>query len=126
MWQADSFRPAIVSAARKGEAFSIETGRPASWRRSEPESGEPGPSWYEFARSYAAAKWPYVAPDQRHGIAEALIDATEVLTCPTMGSQRSTCCAGHYVSGRLALWPLVPSNLWLILRLRLIGRSGTR
>lgn len=77
--QADSFRSELVSAARKGESFSVETGRPASWERDEPEPEAPGPSWYEFARSYAAAKWPYVAPNHRRGIAEALIDATEVL-----------------------------------------------
>jgi integrase len=80
--QADSFRSELMSAARKGEAFSTETGRPASWERDEPEAEVSGPSWYEFARSYAAAKWPYVAPNHRRGMAEALIDATEVLTCP--------------------------------------------
>ncbi len=79
--QADSFRSELLTAARKGEAFLIETGRPVAWERKEAEP-ERGPSWYDFARSYAAAKWPYASPNHRRSIAEALIDATEVLTCP--------------------------------------------
>src|SRR5690349_14446353 len=31
--QADSFRAELLAAARRGEAFAIETGLPASWRR---------------------------------------------------------------------------------------------
>jgi integrase len=75
--QADSFRSELLAATRKGEAFSAETGRPTSWLRQ--ASGETGLSWYEFARIYAAAKWPYAAPNHRRGIAEAMTDVTEVL-----------------------------------------------
>ena len=31
--QADSFRSELLTAARRGEAFSTETGRPVSWQR---------------------------------------------------------------------------------------------
>ena len=31
--QADSFRSALLTAARKGEAFSLATGRPTAWER---------------------------------------------------------------------------------------------
>ena len=31
--QADSFRSALLTAARKGEAFSMATGRPTAWER---------------------------------------------------------------------------------------------
>jgi hypothetical protein len=48
--QADSFRSELLAAARRGEAFSAETGRPTSWLR--PASDEPGLSWHEFARIY--------------------------------------------------------------------------
>jgi integrase len=72
--QADSHRSALLSATRAGEAFALKTGRPISWGRD-----EPGMSWYDFACAYAAAKWPYAAPNHRRGIAEALTDITEVL-----------------------------------------------
>src|ERR1022692_3280363 len=81
--QADSFRSEFLTAARKGEAFSTKTGRPVSWQHGEPEQpDEPGLSWYEFVCSYTAVKSPYASPNPRRGIAEALTDVTEVLTCP--------------------------------------------
>jgi len=70
----------LLACARKGEAFFIASGRPVSWERDEPDDS--GLSWYEFVCSYAAAKWPYAAPNHRRGIAEALTDVTEVLLCP--------------------------------------------
>jgi integrase len=77
--QADSFRSELLTATRKGQAFSAETGRPSSWLRH--ASADMGLSWYEFARIYAAAKWPYAAPNHRRGIAEAMADVTEALIC---------------------------------------------
>ena len=74
---ADSFRSQLVTAARNGEAFSTETGRPVSWKRE--ESTIPSLSWYAFTLSYVTAKWPYASPNHRRGIAEALTDATEVM-----------------------------------------------
>jgi hypothetical protein len=50
--QADSFRSELVTAARKGEAFSAITGRPVSWQRTASEM-----TWYEFACAYADMKW---------------------------------------------------------------------
>ena len=75
--QADSFRSALLTAARKGEAFSITTGRPLSWKRDETE--QPSMTWYALAASYAAVKWPYASPNHRRGIGEALTDATETM-----------------------------------------------
>jgi len=72
--QADSFRSSLVAAARNGEAFSLTTGRPVSWQREESVL-----SWYAFTLDYSAAKWPYVSPSHRRGIAEALTDATETM-----------------------------------------------
>src|SRR5690349_21340850 len=71
---ADSFRSSLLSAARKGEAFSPSTGRPASWKRDESTV-----TWYDLTLDYAAAKWPYAAPNHRKSIAEALTDATEAM-----------------------------------------------
>jgi hypothetical protein len=72
--QADSFRSSLLTAARKGEAFSLTTGRPMSWAREEPAL-----SWYALVLDYAAAKWPYAAPNHRKSIGEALTDATEAM-----------------------------------------------
>ena len=81
--QADSFRSELLTAARRGEAFSTETGRPVSWQRNEQdEADKPGLSWYEFVCSYTAVKWAYASPNHRRGMAEALTDVTEVLICP--------------------------------------------
>jgi hypothetical protein len=54
---ADSFRSFLLTAARKGEAFSLTTGRPVSWQRDESAL-----TWYDLTLDYAAAKWPYAAP----------------------------------------------------------------
>ncbi|MEV0668265.1 tyrosine-type recombinase/integrase [Actinomadura luteofluorescens] len=83
--QADSFRSSLVSAARKGEAFSLKTGRPVSWQRDEDAI-----TWYAFSVDYCAAKWPYASPNHRRGIAEALTDATEVLLTLSKGAPAGT------------------------------------
>jgi site-specific recombinase XerC len=71
---ADSFRSSLLTAARKGEAFSLTSGRPLSWQRTESAL-----TWYALTLDYAAAKWPYAAPNHRKSIAEALTDATEAM-----------------------------------------------
>jgi hypothetical protein len=71
---ADSFRSSLLTAARRGEAFSLTTGRPASWQRD-----ESAVTWYALTLDYTAAKWSYAAPNHRKSIAEALIDATEAM-----------------------------------------------
>jgi hypothetical protein len=40
--QADSFRSALLTAARKGEAFSLASGMPTAWERKKPR--RPGTS----------------------------------------------------------------------------------
>jgi site-specific recombinase XerD len=71
---ADSFRSSLLTAARKGEAFSLITGRPVSWQRDESAL-----TWYDLTLNYTAAKWPYAAPNHRKSIAEALTDGTEAM-----------------------------------------------
>ncbi|NBE95500.1 integrase [Nonomuraea sp. KC401] len=75
--QADAFRSELMTAARRGEPFSVSTGRPTSWQR-EVEQPEPM-RWYAFTLRYVEAKWLYASPNHRRGIAEALTDATEAL-----------------------------------------------
>src|SRR5690242_1239893 len=57
---ADAFRSELVAAARKGEAFGVETGRPVSMERARRRV-----AWLPFAREYAAMKWPHLAPNSR-------------------------------------------------------------
>jgi site-specific recombinase XerD len=71
---ADSFRSSLLTAARKGEAFSLSTGRPVSWERKESTV-----TWYALTLDHTAAKWPHAAPNHRKSIAEALTDATEAM-----------------------------------------------
>ncbi|MFI0370405.1 hypothetical protein ACH35V_21260 [Actinomadura sp. 1N219] len=79
--QADSFRSSLLTAARKGEAFAVKTGRPLSWEREENAI-----TWFAFSLDYCAAKWPYASPNHRRGIAEALTDATEALLTTGKGA----------------------------------------
>lgn len=71
---ADAFRSVLVTAARQGEAFSVESGRPVSMDR----QGNTA-SWYEFACAYADMKWPDSAGKSRMGIADTLATVTPAL-----------------------------------------------
>lgn len=77
---ADSFRSDLLTAARKGEAFDIATGRPVSWQRSERSM-----SWYEFACSYTDLKWKPAAATYRRSIAESLTTVTPLLLVQERG-----------------------------------------
>jgi hypothetical protein len=68
---AESFRAELVAAARKGEAFDVETGRPVSMRRTNRDM-----SWYEFACAFVDMQWPRVAATTRRTHAEALTPVT--------------------------------------------------
>jgi integrase len=72
--QADSFRSALLTAARKGETFSLATGRPTAWERSKADT-----SWYEFAGAYVDVKWKQASAKYRKDIARALTAATPVM-----------------------------------------------
>jgi hypothetical protein len=71
---ADSFRSELVAAARKGEAFDADTGRPVSMGWTIREMG-----WYDFACAYMDAKWPAAAATYRRSLSEALTAITPAL-----------------------------------------------
>jgi integrase len=71
---AEGFRSDLISAARKGEAFDVETGLPVSMRRA--VSDVP---WYTLACEYVDLKWPLVAATTRRTHAEALTTVTTAL-----------------------------------------------
>jgi integrase len=69
--QADVFRGELLTAARKGEAFSKVSGEPLSWRRT-----SRGTSWYDFTCAYIDMKWNAASAKYRRAIAQALAAAT--------------------------------------------------
>ncbi len=73
---ADSFRSELVSAARKGEAFDVDSGLPAGMAKSGQGAGE---TWYEHTVKYVDRKWPELAANSRASMAEALAVVTPVL-----------------------------------------------
>ena len=78
--QADSFRSALMTAARKGEAFSLDTGRPTAWERTKAVI-----TWYEFACAYVDMKWKLASAKYRKDIARALTAATPAMLTETRG-----------------------------------------
>lgn len=78
--QAESFRAELLTAARKGEAFDIDTGRPVSMSRAGRSM-----SWYEFACEYVDLKWPRVAATTRQTHAYALTPITTSMWSDTKG-----------------------------------------
>src|SRR5215468_1179671 len=78
--QADSFRSALLTAARKGEVFSLATGRPAAWERTKADT-----TWYEFACLYVDMKWKQASAKYRKDIARALTTATPVMLAEVRG-----------------------------------------
>ena len=71
---ADSFRSELMTAARKGEGFDRDTGRPASAARSAKSL-----RWFEFACDYMDMKWPGAAATYRRSLSEALTAITAAL-----------------------------------------------
>ncbi|ANZ18642.1 tyrosine-type recombinase/integrase [Streptomyces noursei] len=77
---ADAFRSELVSATRRGEAFSLTTGRPVSHK-----SGATAVNWYNFAIQFADAQWQRTGGNNRKTTAKALMATTIALlrTPPT-------------------------------------------
>lgn len=71
---ADSYRARLMSAARDGEAFNMETGLPVSMSRERTPM-----TWYAFACRYMDMKWPDSSPKYRKSIAESLTRITIAL-----------------------------------------------
>ncbi len=68
---AESFRSDLISAARKGEAFDIETGLPQSLI---PKATSP--SWLTFAMDHMDVKWADFSPNTRKSTADGLTTIT--------------------------------------------------
>src|SRR6266536_1467597 len=79
--QADSFRSALLTVARNGEAFSLTTGRPVFWQREEDDRKDM--SWYDFACAYTDMKWKSASAKYRKDIARALTAGTPAMLATT-------------------------------------------
>lgn len=66
--QADGFEGEIRTAARKGEAFDITTGRPVSWGRAKKDM-----PWYDFCVAFVDMKWKGTSGKHRANTAWALV-----------------------------------------------------
>lgn len=79
--QEESFRSALVTAARRGEAFDVTTGLPLSMVREKASTL----SWFDFACSYVDAKWSRLAGNSRRNTAKSLALATEAMISTDRG-----------------------------------------
>jgi hypothetical protein len=87
---AESFRSDLMSAARKGEAFAVDTGLPVSMNRPDTVT------WFAFACDYAEMKWKTLAGNSRRSTARALTDITLAMLStdrgkPTDDELRAAC-----------------------------------
>jgi hypothetical protein len=92
--QADSFRSALMTATRKGEAFSLATGRPMAWERAKAVI-----SWYEFACAYVDMKWKQASAKYRKDIARALTAATPAMLAKHADGQMMPASAARWCDG---------------------------
>src|SRR5215467_3357132 len=92
--QADSFRSALLTAARKGEAFSMAAGRPTAWEREKAQT-----TWYEFACTYTDMKWKQASAKYRKDIARALTAATPAMLAGPMSDQMMRASGGRSSDG---------------------------
>lgn len=75
--QADSFRSDLMSAARRGEPFDLETGRPAKDQRKTARA-----PWFKFSCDYVDMKWDDSSPKYRSSIADSMTAITLAMLRP--------------------------------------------
>lgn len=72
---ADSRRSTLMSSARRGEPFDVDTGLPASELRAR----QHGITWYQHAHDYIDQKWDRTPGNSRRTLADALATITPAL-----------------------------------------------
>ncbi|WP_416972429.1 tyrosine-type recombinase/integrase [Streptomyces sp. 4F14] len=77
---ADSRRAQLITAAREGEPFDVETGLPKSMVTQTRDI-----SWYEHARDYIEMKWDSAPGNTRRTLAEAMATVTPAFVKDTKG-----------------------------------------
>ncbi|MEU8383676.1 site-specific integrase [Streptosporangium sp. NPDC048865] len=71
---AESFLSDLRQAARRGEAFDMETGLPSSLL-----AVKSAATWFSFALAYVDMKWPHAAAKTRDSLTDALATITPAL-----------------------------------------------
>ncbi|MFJ4710198.1 tyrosine-type recombinase/integrase [Streptomyces anulatus] len=71
---ADAQRSALLTAVKRGEPFSTETGMPISYSSKAADT-----NWYDFAVEFIDKKWPHFSANQRKNVAKAMTPATIAL-----------------------------------------------
>ncbi|MFL6122584.1 tyrosine-type recombinase/integrase [Actinophytocola sp.] len=69
---ADGFRSKLLTAAREGVAFDVESGLPVTMLQTK-QTKTP---WFDFACAYMDMKWPTSSPGHRKSTADALVPIT--------------------------------------------------
>ncbi|TBO56780.1 site-specific integrase [Streptomyces kasugaensis] len=77
---ADSRRAQLISAARQGEPFDVDSGLPKSMVAKKRDI-----SWYEHARNYIEMKWDDSPASTRRTLAEAMATVTPTLVKDSKG-----------------------------------------
>ncbi|MDI5971895.1 tyrosine-type recombinase/integrase [Streptomyces sp. SL13] len=77
---AESRRAQLITAARAGEPFDVESGLPKSMVEKEQDI-----SWYEYARQYIEMKWDGSPGNTRRTLSEAMATVTPVFVKDTKG-----------------------------------------
>ncbi|SED00670.1 tyrosine-type recombinase/integrase [Streptomyces sp. PAN_FS17] len=77
---ADSRRAQLITAAREGEPFDVDSGLPKSMVDKKRDI-----SWYEHARNYIAMKWDDSPGNTRRTLAEAMATVTPAFVKDTKG-----------------------------------------
>ncbi|WP_289008502.1 tyrosine-type recombinase/integrase [uncultured Thermomonospora sp.] len=72
---AENFMSDLRQAAKRGEAFDLNTGLPESMAK----TADAGPTFFDFARSYVAGRWAHSAARTRETIAYALLSLVPAL-----------------------------------------------
>jgi integrase len=97
---AESFLSELRQAAKRGEAFDISEGLPASMRRAKHVR-----SWFAFALAYVDMKWPRAAATTRNSMTDALATVTAALVDERPGQPEVA-----LVRRALRQYALVPSS----------------
>lgn len=71
---ADARRSDLLTAVKRGEPFSTETGMPISYSSKAAET-----NWYDFAVEFVDKRWSHFSANQRKNVAKAMTPATIAL-----------------------------------------------
>lgn len=77
---AESRRAQLITAARQGEPFDVDSGLPKSLLTEKRNT-----TWYEHARRYIEMKWPHSPASTRRTLAEAMATVMPALVKDTKG-----------------------------------------